>query len=190
MIVVLLITGLAIALVTPSLSRFSSTVELKAAAKKVSAILRYYRSEAINQGKVYQVFFDSDLNEVRVQPVASTEEKGESEKKEENIPPKKYSLPKGVHIKEIKVESTQYPSDLPTIEFYSNGGSNGGEITLDSQDRPGYKIEVNFLTGIVRVQKVKYRVMFRMQVNRIEWQHPVMRYSQLNLKGPGHDRRE
>ena len=153
-IVVLLIIGLTTALVTPSLSRFSSTVELKAAAKKVSAILRYYRSEAINQGKVYQVFFDSDLNEVRVQPVASTEEKGESEKKEENIPPKKYSLPKGVHIKEVKVESTQYPSDLPTIEFYSNGGSNGGEITLDSQNRPGYKIEVNFLTGIVRVGKV------------------------------------
>ena len=81
MVVVLMITGLAIALVMPSLSRFSSTVELKAAAKKVSAILRYYRSEAINQGKVYQVFFDSDVNEVRVQPVASTEEKGESEKK-------------------------------------------------------------------------------------------------------------
>ena len=154
MIVVLMITSLAIALVSPSLSRFSSTVELKAAAKKVSAILRYYRSEAINKGKVYQVFFDSDVNEVRVQPIASTEEKGESEKKEENIPPRKYLLPKGVHLKEIKVESTQYPSDLPTIEFYSNGGSNGGEITLDSQDRQGYKIEINFLTGIVKILKV------------------------------------
>ena len=153
MIVVLMITSLAIALVSPSLSRFSSTVELKAATKKISAILRYYRSEAINQGKVYQIFFDSDLNEVRIQPVALTEEDKGSGKKEENIPPLKYSLPKGVRIKEIKVESTQYPSDLPTIEFYSNGGSNGGEITLDSEDRPGYKIEVNFLTGIVKVQK-------------------------------------
>ena len=153
-IVVLLIIGLTIALVTPSLSRFSSTVELKASAKKVSAILRYYRSEAINQGKVYQIFFDSDLNEVRVQPMASGEEKGESEKKEENITQKTYALPKGVRIKEVKVESTQYPSDLPTIEFYSNGGSNGGAITLDSQDRQGYKIEVNFLTGIVAVQKI------------------------------------
>jgi len=152
-IVVLLIIGLTIALVTPSLSRFSSTVELKASAKKISAILRYYRSEAINQGKVYQIFFDSDLNEVRVQPAASTEEKGESEKKGENDAQKTYALPKGVHIKEVKVELTQYPSDLPTIEFYSNGGSNGGTITLDSQDRQGYKIEVNFLTGIVALQR-------------------------------------
>ena len=152
-IVVLLIIGLTIALVTPSLYRFSSTVELKASAKKISAILRYYRSEAINQGKVYQIFFDSDLNEVRVQPAASTEEKGESEKKGENDAQKTYALPKGVHIKEVKVELTQYPSDLPTIEFYSNGGSNGGTITLDSQDRQGYKIEVNFLTGIVALQR-------------------------------------
>jgi general secretion pathway protein H len=154
-IVVLLITSLAIALVTPSLYRFSSTVEMKAAAKKVSAILRHYRSEAINKGKVYQILFDSDLNEVRVLPMVSTEEKEESEKKEENIPQKIYALPKGIHIKEVKVESTQYPSDLPTIEFYSNGGSNGGAITLDSQDRPGYKIEVNFLTGIVKIQKIQ-----------------------------------
>jgi len=153
-IVVLLIIGLTTALVTPSLSRFSSTIELKTSAKKVSAILRYYRSEAINQGKVYQIFFDSDLNEVRVQPVMSTEEKEGSEKEEENVPQKIYVLPKGIHIKEAKVDSTQYPSDLPTIEFYSNGGSNGGEITLDSQNRQGYKIEVNFLTGLVRVGKV------------------------------------
>jgi hypothetical protein len=84
----------------------------------------------------------------------STEEEGESGKKEENTPHKIYALPKRVHMKEVKVESTQYPSDLPTIEFYSNGGSNGGTITLDSQDRQGYKIKVNFLTGIVEVEKV------------------------------------
>jgi len=153
-IVVLLILGLSIALVTPSLSRFSSTIELKGAAKRVSAILRYYRSEAINRGRVYHVLFDSDLNEVRIQPVVSTEEQGEGEKKEENIPPKIYVIPKGVYLREVKVESTQYPSDFPTIEFYANGGSNGGEITLDSQDRQGYKIEVDFLTGIVAVQKI------------------------------------
>jgi len=155
LIVILLIFGLSIALVAPSLSRFSSAVELKGAAKKVSAILRYYRSEAINRGRVYHVLFDSDLNEVRIQPVVLEEEQEEAEKKEESVvTPKIYAIPKGVHLKEIKVESTQYPSDLPTIEFYANGGSNGGSITLDSQDREGYKIEVDFLTGIVAVQKI------------------------------------
>ncbi len=160
-IAVLLITGLAIALVIPSLSRFSSAVELKATAKKVSAILRYYRSEAVNRGEVYQIVFDSDLNEVRVQPVVSEEkqeenvQKEESEKKENDLTKKVFALPKGIRIKEVTAESTQFPSDLPTIEFYSNGGSNGGEITLNSEDRQGYTIKINFLTGVVMVEKIQ-----------------------------------
>ena len=40
-------------------------------------------------------------------------------------------------MKELKVESTQYPSDLPAIEFYPNGGSNGGDILLDTQSQKG-----------------------------------------------------
>ncbi len=56
LIIVLVILGLSLSLVTPSLSRFSKAVELKAAAKKISGILRYYRSEAIQQGKVHRLF--------------------------------------------------------------------------------------------------------------------------------------
>jgi general secretion pathway protein H len=144
LIVVLVIFSLSIALVAPSLSRVSKTVELKGAVKKISAILRYYRSEAVNRGKVYQIFFDSNLKEVKVQKLESTEEK---------TPTKIYSLPEGVQIKEVKVDSPQYPSDLPTIEFYPNGGSNGGVVLLDSQDLKGYKIKVNFLTGIVQIEQ-------------------------------------
>jgi len=154
LVVVLLIVSLSIALVAPSLSRFSRTIELKAATKKISGILRYYRSEAVNKGNVYQVFFDSDLREVKVQSMESTEEKGEGEKKEEQSSKKIYSLPDGVHIKEIKVESLQYSSDLPTVEFYPNGGSNGGTILLDSEDRKGYRIRIHFLTGMVEVESV------------------------------------
>jgi prepilin-type N-terminal cleavage/methylation domain-containing protein len=154
LIVVLVVISISIALVAPSLPRISRTVELKGAAKKISAILRYYRSVAGNQGKVYRVFFDSNLREVRVQSMEPTEGKGEEERKNEKSPQKVYSLPEGVQIKEIKVDSPQYPSDLPTIEFYPNGGSNGGTILLDSQDLKGYKIKIHFLTGIVVVERV------------------------------------
>ena len=135
--VVLILIGVSISLVTPSLSRFSQGIELKAAAKKVSAILRYYRSEAVNQGKVYQVLFDSDLREVRVQAMESKGGEGEEREKEGKPPQKIYALPSGIHIKEVKVDSPQFPSDVPTIEFYPNGGSNGGVILLDNQDRKG-----------------------------------------------------
>ena len=152
-IVVLVLLSLSFALVAPSLSRFSKSVELKAAAKKVAAILRYYRSEAIHQGKVYQVLFDSDLVQVKVQPVESEGEE-RPEKKEVTSTPRAFALPAGVQMKELKIESTQYPCDLPAIEFYPNGGSNGGDILLDTESQKGFRIKVNFLTGAVAIEKV------------------------------------
>jgi general secretion pathway protein H len=152
-IVVLVLLSLSAALIAPGLSRFSKSVELKGAAKKVAAVLRHYRSEAIYRGMVYQVLFDSNLMEVKAQPIES-EVREETEKKEVKSAPKSFFLPAGVQMKELNIESTQYPSDLPTIEFYPNGGSNGGNILLDSQSQKGFKIKINFLTGAVVIEKV------------------------------------
>ncbi len=151
--VVLVLLSLSYALIAPAFSRFSTSVELKGAAKRVAAILRYYRNEAINKGKVYQVIFDSNLMQVKVQWV-DLEDKEEAEKTEAEGTQRTYSLPAGVQMKELNIESTQYPSDLPAIEFYPNGGSNGGDFLLDTQSQKGYKIKVNFLTGTVGIEKV------------------------------------
>jgi len=156
LIVVLVLLGLSISLITPSLSQFSKSVELKASTKRVAAILRYGRSEAINKGKVYQILFDSNLKEVKIQsmePAASEEEKS-GERREAKGVQKTFALPSDVQIKEVKVESTQYPSDLPAVEFYPNGGSNGGNILLDTLNHKGYKIKIHFLTGTVAIEKV------------------------------------
>jgi len=156
LMVVLVILSLSISLITPSLSRFLRTVELKGAAKKVSGILRYCRSEAVNKGLVHQVLFDSDLKRISVQSIESTEAKKEEEvKKEGELPKKVYALPDGIQIKKVDVASVQNATDLPTIEFYPNGGSNGGSIILDGQDRSGFKIEVHFLTGMVKIIRVE-----------------------------------
>lgn len=154
LIIVLILISLSAALVTPSLSRFSKTIELKAAAKKVSGILRYCRSEAVNKGLIYQVIFNPELREVKVQSIELNEEKKEGDKKEE-VSKKTYSLPYGIEMKEVNLTSPQYPSDLPTVEFYPNGGSNGGSFLLNSREQKGYKIKVDFLTGVVKVEKMK-----------------------------------
>jgi general secretion pathway protein H len=156
LIVVLTILVLSVSLVTSSLSNLSRTIELKAAAKKVSGILRYYRSEAVNKGSIYQVLFDSELRAVKVQSVSSTEsadEKGADEKKGREVAKTLYGLPQGVQMRDLDFPSPQYPCDLPAIEFYPNGGSNGGSVLLNSQERKGYRIKVDFLTGIVEVEK-------------------------------------
>ncbi|HYA90121.1 MAG TPA: prepilin-type N-terminal cleavage/methylation domain-containing protein [Thermodesulfobacteriota bacterium] len=156
LIIVLTILVLSVSLVGSSFSNLSRTIELKAAAKKVSGILRYYRSEAVNKGLVYQVLFDSELRAVKVQSISITEsvaDKGEDEKKEEDAPKTLYELPKGVQMKDLDFTSPQYPCDLPAIEFYPNGGSNGGSILFSSSERGGYRISVHFLTGMVEVEK-------------------------------------
>lgn len=155
LVIVMVLVSLSLALVAPSLSRFSKGVELKTTAQKISGILRYFRSESIQKGRVYQVLFDVDLREVRIQSLEG-EEKGETEiqKNDQMALKRAYPLPAGIQMKEIKIPSPEFPSDLPTIEFYPNGGTNGGSIILDAQDQRGYRIKVYFLTGIVEIEAV------------------------------------
>jgi general secretion pathway protein H len=151
LMIVLILISLSISLVAPSLSRFSKNIELKTATKKISAILRYTRNEAVHRGKVQQVLFDSNTREVRIRVVEEVAGAGDEETSGRAEAPK-YPLPTGIQIKEIKIPAPQYPTEVPTIEFYPNGGSNGGSIVLDNEGNKGYKIDVHFLTGIVRIE--------------------------------------
>ena len=153
-VIVLVLFAFSVSLVVPYLSRSLIKVELKGSAQKISAILRYYRSESVHKDQVFQIIFDSALREVRVQSLGSTEKKEEIEKKEEKGVLKKYSLPDGVHMEEVKIPPLQDLSEVPTIEFYPNGTSNGGSILLVSEGHPGFRIHVHFLTGIVKVGRV------------------------------------
>jgi general secretion pathway protein H len=150
LVIVLVLMSLSIALVAPSLSRISGTLELKSAAKKIAAVLRYCRSEAVQKGKVQQVFFDRDRREIRVEGAESPQGKNEESKR--SAPPKAYLLPGGVQIKEVKTGSAQTPGEIPVVEFYPNGGSNGASIILEREDRKGLRITVHFLTGVVEVE--------------------------------------
>jgi general secretion pathway protein H len=155
LMVVLILFSLSIALMAPSFGRFSKSIELKSAAKKVAAILRYYRSESANQGKVYQVSFNVNTREVKVQRIEPDESKEEGEKQETPGMARTFLLPEGVQLKEVTVEAPQFPSDLPAIEFYPNGGSNGGDILLNTAEHKGFKIRVRFLTGSVVIEQAE-----------------------------------
>jgi Tfp pilus assembly protein FimT len=152
LVIVLILIGLSVSLAAPSLGRVAKAVELKAGTKKVAAILRYYRSEAVQKGKIYQVIFDPGLREVRIQALETISQEREEEKLEGMIEKEKYVIPQGIQMKEVKILLPQFPSDFPTIEFYPNGGSNGGSFLLDIQNQKGYWIFVHFLTGTVEIK--------------------------------------
>jgi hypothetical protein len=77
------------------------------------------------------------------------------EENENRVSEKTYLLPEGIQMKEDPTTSSLSASGLSPIEFYPNGGSNGGTILLDSPDRLGYRIQVHFLTGMVDIKKAK-----------------------------------
>jgi len=151
LLVVLILLSLSLALVAPSLSQFLRTVELKGAAQKISAILRNSRSEAVNKGKVYQVVFNPQSREVSVHSIEPSEESDET--RGSPVPERTYLLPEGIQIKGEPTTSSSPSSELLPIEFYPNGGSNGGTILLDSPERLGYRIQVHFLTGMVDIKR-------------------------------------
>jgi prepilin-type N-terminal cleavage/methylation domain-containing protein len=153
-LVVLVLLSLSAALLAPTFSRFLKSVELKGTVKKVSAILRYCRSEAVHKGSVYRVIFQSEPGGIKVESMETPTEKEKEEGKESKSSAKTYTFPEGVRMKEVKVEPPQYASDLPSIEFYPNGGSNGGTILFEAEERSGFRIKVHFLTGAVTIEKV------------------------------------
>ncbi len=153
LVVVLVIIGLALSLVTPSLNRLSKTIELKASAREISGMLRYYRSDAIQKRQTHQILFDQESRELKVLLLPLEEEKTKEEENGKRMIKKTYSLPTGIRFKEIQFEPSQTPSPLPAIEFYPGGGSNGGYFHLDTPDHKGYRIKVHFVTGIVEVEE-------------------------------------
>ncbi len=151
--IVLVIMSLSVALVTPYLARFSTNLEVKTSAQRVSGMMRHCRNEAVQRGKAQQILFDTAAREILIQEVVEPSEEGKGvEQKEEKTPAKKYTLPEGIQIHDLKVPPAQFSSELPAIEFYPNGGSNGGSFLLERENQKGYRIKVNFLTGMVEIK--------------------------------------
>jgi prepilin-type N-terminal cleavage/methylation domain-containing protein len=147
LIVVLLIISLLAVLVTPRLTKSLYHLEARSASKKISGILRYCRSESVNRNRIYLVSFDRTSRLVSVQSTEEGEEKPVLERS--------YPLAEEIQIDKIDVGKTLLDLSLPTFEFYPNGGSNGGTALIRRTESRAYAIQVDSLTGTVKVEEAK-----------------------------------
>lgn len=154
LILVIIILGIALTLIAPSLSRFSKSAELRSTAQKVAAILRHSRSEAVHKGKVYQVLLSSGQREIRVLSMEPDMERVEEEKTKREAPSQIFLLPKWISVEEVELKPSNSLSEDPAIEFYPNGGSNGGSFLLKGEAQTGYRIKVHLITGLVEIERV------------------------------------
>jgi general secretion pathway protein H len=134
MLVVLVIISLMMALVGTSISRNISGAEMRVAASKVAAGLRYTRTQAILK-KTEQVFL-LDTGELTYQAAERKPEK----------------LPEGMKAELNTARSELTSETAGGIRFYPDGGSTGGNVRLEANGRV-YRVNVAWLTGEASVER-------------------------------------
>ena len=132
--VVLVIVALMMALVGSSISRNISGAQMRTAAGKVAASLRYTRTQAILT-KTEQVFL--------VDTEKLTYQAAEREPDE---------LPEGMKVELNTARSELTSETAGGIRFYPDGGSTGGNVRLEANGRI-YRVNVAWLTGEASVER-------------------------------------
>ena len=132
--VVLVIVALMMALVGSSISRNISGAQMRTAASKVAASLRYTRTQAILT-KSEQVFL--------VDTEKLTYQAAEREAQE---------LPEGMKVELNTARSELTSETVGGIRFYPDGGSTGGNVRLEANGRI-YRVNVAWLTGEASVER-------------------------------------
>jgi general secretion pathway protein H len=133
LIVVMVIAALVLALVGTSISRSITGAEMRTAARKVAANLRYTRTQAILQ-KSEQVF------------LVDTEARSFQAPDREPI-----ELPEGMNVELMTARTELTGEAAGGIRFYPDGGSTGGFVRLESDNRV-YRVSVAWLTGETSVE--------------------------------------
>ena len=132
--VVLVIVALMMALVGSSISRNISGAQMRTAAGKVAASMRYTRTQAILT-KAEQVFL--------VDTEKLTYQAAEREAEE---------LPEGMTVELNTARSELTSETAGGIRFYPDGGSTGGNVRLEANGRI-YRVNVAWLTGEASVER-------------------------------------
>ena len=169
LILVLVIVGFLISLVAPAITS-TAGLNLRTAAKRIAAGLRYARSQAVTTGNVYQVIFNIEQNEMTIERIvkenpyglqtggarwweATGEEEGAEETGRKRYEKKTYLLPKGVTIASVVVDDEEIDQGEALIDFYPNGSCSGGDVFLTDDKERTYRVALEFITGVVTIEE-------------------------------------
>lgn len=135
LLVVLMIASLMLTMVAPNVSQVLPGSELKAFARHTTALLRELRSEAVSRADVRVLRFEPDQRRF-VTPRLSLE------------------WPDQVLV---ELNAGQLPALMTSVAesqalmFFADGSSNGGILLLQGEAARQYRIQVDALTGRVKI---------------------------------------
>ncbi len=136
LLVVLVIASLMLALVAPNIGKVLPGAEIKGFALQSAALLREIRSEALVRAEPRTLGLAVEERRYRTNSAVSL------------------SWPEGI---EVALEVGDWPGkvamdmDAPQLVFYPDGSSNGGHLLLSQAEGRQYRIQVDALTGRVKI---------------------------------------
>lgn len=157
-------------MIVPRMGGTLNKMNLKTAAKKIGASLRYARSRAASEKENYVASFDFESNRLAIlidrklsenpdltgtkADEADVQGHGLTESEEsivKTIRPKIYDLPEGVRFEKALSVKGEEETELFEIFFYPGGNSSGGKIILMGEEERRFIVEVDFITGSVKL---------------------------------------
>lgn len=160
LLVVLIIISLMTVLVAPNLAGSLSGMNLKTAAKKISAALRYAQSRAISEKVTCTACFDFEKSMLFILTVAGSPDEIDPKLSDPKLSdkdtaktekPKTYSLPDGIRLEKCVSQKGEFDSGIFKIDFFPGGGNTGGDVILVDDREKKCKISVDFITGGVKL---------------------------------------
>ena len=158
LLVVLVIISVMFALVGPKFAGSMSNMRLRTTSKKISAALRYARSQATSERISYFALFDFDKDRLSIissrEASDETGEKDSGDDKERPVGSKVYDLPDGIKLDRAASSEGEVDFGIFQIVFFPSGGNSGGEVILANDRGKRYKISVDFITGAVQLGEI------------------------------------
>jgi general secretion pathway protein H len=155
LLIVILIIGLASALVMPRMAASLPGVKLKSTARGVAASLRYARSRAVYETTPYIAIFDFTKNFLAVEPIETPSDAGGTEGIRKILEQSKlqrvYEFPEGIEFDILNDPRVGTDPDLFAIYFFPRGESTGAEIAMQNLRHKKYTITVDTITGLVEI---------------------------------------
>lgn len=133
LLVVMAIAAMLVAVTPPLISRALPGVELKGAARQLSAALRFARNRAVTVRESVAVQVDVEQRRITVAGR-----------------PKPIQLSERLEVKMLTAESESQGEQVGGIRFFPDGGSTGGRVTFIRNERET-AVDVDWLTGRVRI---------------------------------------
>lgn len=157
LLVVMVVISLMSVLVVPQLTGSLARMNLQTASKKISASLRYARSQAASEKITYVAIFDFEKDRLSIMTGQEAQtgetiiEEDLGDGKERVTRSTSYDLPDGVKLEKAVSGGDEIDSGHFQITFFPTGSSSGGDVILTNDRGKRYKISVDFITGIVQL---------------------------------------